>query len=89
MSRRKSVCVFIAAIGLLLPALMLAPRAASAQARAQAVRGEASITTAGGYARLVIRTAAEVESQVRMTSGILVIQFRQPVSIAVDRKSVV
>ena len=49
------------------------------------MRGEASITTTGGYGRIVIRTAAEVESQVRMTSGILVIQFRQPVNVPVDR----
>ena len=62
---------------------MLAPRARRSQA--QGVRGEASVTTTGGYGRIVIRTAAEIESQVRMTSGILVIQFRQPVDIPVDR----
>ncbi|MEA2980302.1 MAG: hypothetical protein QOF09_2125, partial [Alphaproteobacteria bacterium] len=72
-----------AVFGVLLPALLLAPRGAAAQA--QGVRGEASVTTTGGYGRLVIRTSAEIESQVRMTSGILVIQFRQPVNIAVDR----
>jgi len=70
----------LAVVGLLLTALMLAPNAALAQA--QGVRGEASITTTGGYGRIVIRTAADVESQVRMTSGILVIQFRQPVNVA-------
>src|SRR5207237_9083175 len=73
----------LAVVGLLVPALMLAPSAALAQA--QGLRGEASVTTSGGYGRLVIRTAADVESQVRMTSGILVIQFRQPVNIPVDR----
>jgi tetratricopeptide (TPR) repeat protein len=73
----------LAVVGLLLTGLMLAPSAALAQA--QGVRGEASITTTGGYGRIVIRTAADVESQVRMTSGILVIQFRQPVNVAVDR----
>jgi tetratricopeptide (TPR) repeat protein len=73
----------LAVVGLLLTALMLAPNAALAQA--QGVRGEASITTTGGFGRIVIRTAADIESQVRMTSGILVIQFRQPVNVAVDR----
>src|SRR3954466_331715 len=73
----------VAVVGLLLTAFMLAPNAAMAQA--QGVRGEASVTTTGGYGRIVIRTAADVESQVRMTSGILVIQFRQPVNVAVDR----
>src|SRR5256885_14431042 len=75
--------VVLAVVGLLLTALMLAPNAAMAQA--QGVRGEASVTTTGGYGRIVIRTAADIESQVRMTSGILVIQFRQPVNVAVDR----
>src|SRR3954464_15402422 len=75
--------VLLAIVGLLPAALMHVPNAALAQA--QGVRGEASVTTSGGYGRLVIRTAADVESQVRMTSGILVIQFRQPVNIAVDR----
>ena len=75
--------VLLAVVGLLLAALMHAPDAALAQT--QGVRGEASLITTGGYGRLVIRTAADVESQVRMSSGILVIQFRQPVNIAVDR----
>ena len=64
--------VLLAVVGLLPPALMLAPNAALAQA--QGVRGEASVTTSGGYGRIVIRTAADVESQVRMTSGILVMR---------------
>src|SRR4051812_7550538 len=64
-------------------ALLLATRLASAQA--QATRGEATVTTSGGYGRIVIRTSAEIESQVRMTGGILVIQFRQPVDVPVDR----
>jgi hypothetical protein len=63
--------------------LALAPRQAEAQV--EGVRGEASVTTTGGYGRIVIRTRAEVDSQVRMTGGILVIQFRQPVNIPVDR----
>jgi len=73
----------LAVVGLLLAALTHAPNAALAQP--PGVRGEANLITTGGYGRLVIRTAADVESQVRMTSGILVIQFRQPVSIAVER----
>ncbi len=43
-------------------ALMLAPRRHRA---AQVLRGEASVTTSGGYGRIVIRTSAEIESQVR------------------------
>src|SRR5439155_18683969 len=40
-----------------------------------------------GYARLVIRLAEEVETQVRISGGILIIQFKRPVDVAVDRIS--
>src|SRR3954452_5332447 len=79
MWRAKNFRVACAVIG----ALMLAPPAALAQT--QGMRGEAAVTTSGGYGRIVIRTSAEVESQVRLTGGILVIQFSQPVDIPVDR----
>jgi tetratricopeptide (TPR) repeat protein len=52
---------------------------------AQGVKGEASIATAGGYGRIVIRLAVPVESQVRMSGGVLVISFKQPVDVPVDR----
>ena len=76
MFRRNSVRL-AAVLAMMVPAL--------AAAQQQGVRGEATVTTTGGYGRIVIRTAGDVESQVRMTSGILVIQFPQPVTIAVDR----
>ena len=73
------------AVALLLPALLLAaPRPAAAQG----MRGEASVTTTGGYGRLVIRFAAEVESQVRLSGGVLIVQFKQPVNVPVDRITV-
>jgi tetratricopeptide (TPR) repeat protein len=79
--------VVLGAAGLLLAAAMLAPHPAGAQFQPQGVRGVASVDTAGGYARIVIRTMTAVESQVRLSSGILVIQFRQPVNVPVDRLS--
>src|SRR4051794_34676865 len=75
----KSPRVLLAVTALLL----LAPRPALPQA--QAVRGEATVTTTGGYGRIVIRLAGETESQVWLSGNILVIQFKQPVSVAVDR----
>jgi len=60
----------------------LAVLPASAQ---QPVRGEATVTTDGGYGRLQIRFPHEVESQVRLSGGVLVIQFKQPVDVPVDR----
>jgi hypothetical protein len=75
----KRLRVLVAVAGVLL----LAPRWALAQP--QPVRGEATVTTSGGYGRIVIRTRAEIETQVRLTGGILIVQFRQPVDIPVDR----
>src|ERR1043166_7764854 len=72
----------IAAIGAF---ALVAPAQVSAQAQPAPVRGEASVTTSGGYGRLIIRFAGPGESAVRTSSGILVIQFRQPVAIPVDR----
>lgn len=75
-------CIVLAAVALIITAvLLMLPRPAAAQA----VRGDASVVTSGGYARLVIKLAEEVEAQVRSSGGILVIQFRRPVDIAVDR----
>jgi tetratricopeptide (TPR) repeat protein len=85
MLSRKSIRVLSAVAGLILPALTMAQRPANAQFQLQGVRGEANVSTTGGYARIVIRTVAEVEAQARITSGILVIQFRQPVNVPVDR----
>src|SRR5262245_44867541 len=77
-------CIFLAAIAFAITALMLLLLLPS-PAGAQAVRGDVSVNTSGGYARLVIKLAEEVEAQVRSSGGILVIQFRRPVDIAVDR----
>jgi len=73
-------------LALLLAALLaVAAPAAVAPAAAQGVKGEASVTASGGYGRLVIRLATEVESQVRLSNGVLVIQFKQPIDVPVDR----
>lgn len=77
-------CIFLAAVALVITVLMLL-LLLPGPAAAQAVRGDASVVTTGGYARLVIKLAEEVEAQVRSSGGILVIQFRRPVDIAVDR----
>src|SRR5689334_17097071 len=78
MSRSVSRVLF--AVMALLPALLAAPLA-----RAQGVPGEATVITSGGYGRIVIRLATELEAQVRLSSNILVIQFKQPVDVRVDR----
>jgi tetratricopeptide (TPR) repeat protein len=73
--------VMLAAFAMLLPALLMTPR----PALAQDVKGEASVSTSGGFGRLVIRFNTEVESSVRMSGNVLIVQFKQPVDVPVNR----
>jgi len=67
-------------------ALFALPSLVSAQsARPDPVRGEASFSSTGGYARLTLKLAEDVASQVTSAGSILVIRFERPVDIAVDR----
>jgi len=67
--------------------LMLAGAASPALAQADAVRGEATLAAAGGYARLIIKLAEDVDSQVTAAGSIVVIRFRRPVNIPVAKLS--
>ena len=51
------------------------------------VRGEATFSASGGYARLVIKLAEDVESQVSTAGNILVIRFKRPVDVPVLKLS--
>jgi tetratricopeptide (TPR) repeat protein len=70
------------AAGLMLSALVL-----SDGCRAEPVKGEARFSSAGGYARLVLKLAEDVESEVTTAGTILVIRFKQPVDIPTERLS--
>jgi hypothetical protein len=70
------------AAGLILIGLMF-----SGVCRAEPVKGEATFSAAGGYARLVLKLAEDVESEVITAGTILVIRFKRPVDIPVDRLS--
>jgi tetratricopeptide (TPR) repeat protein len=52
---------------------------------ADAVKGEATFSASGGYARLVLKLAEDVNSEVTTAGSIIVIRFARPVDIAVDR----
>ena len=52
---------------------------------ADAVRGEASFSASGGFARLVIKLGEDVPSEVTTAGSILIIRFDRPVDIPVDR----
>ena len=54
-------------------------------ALADAVPGEVSVSTANGYARLIFRFQHEVPAQVQLTGSILIVSFKQPVDVGVDR----
>jgi tetratricopeptide (TPR) repeat protein len=48
------------------------------------VKGEATFAAAGGYARLVLKLADDVDSEVTTAGNIVVIQFKHPVDIPVE-----
>jgi hypothetical protein len=52
---------------------------------ADAVNAEASFSSGGGFARLVIKFDGDVNSEVVTAGSILVIRFDQPVNISVDQ----
>src|SRR6202007_341483 len=54
---------------------------------ADPVKGEASFSASGGYARLVFKLAEDVPSEVTTAGSIVVIRFEHPVDIPVDQLS--
>jgi hypothetical protein len=54
---------------------------------ADPVKGEASFAAADGYARLVLKLALDVPSEVTTAGSIVMIRFAQPVDIPVDQLS--
>ncbi len=68
--------------------LLLASLAVSQPCRADdPVRGEATFTSGGGFARLVLKLAEDVESDVSTAGSIIIIHFKRPVDIPVDKLS--
>ncbi|NOJ41314.1 tetratricopeptide repeat protein [Bradyrhizobium australiense] len=68
--------------------LLLAGFAISQPCRADdPVRGEATFTSGGGFARLVLKLAEDVESDVSTAGSIIIIHFKRPVDIPVDKLS--
>ena len=71
------------AVAALLAALVLGM---AGQARAEEpVKGEIKVVNEANYTRLVFRLDEIVDSKVRQSGAILVIEFKKPVAIAVDR----
>ncbi len=68
-----------------LAASLLIGLAVTTAARAEPVRGEASFSAGGGYARLIIKLGEDVPSEVTTAGSILIIRFDRPVDVPVDR----
>jgi tetratricopeptide (TPR) repeat protein len=66
--------------GLILIALMF-----SGASQAEPVKGEASFSAGGGYARLVFKLAEFVDTEVIAAGSIVVVRFKRPVDIPVDQ----
>jgi tetratricopeptide (TPR) repeat protein len=70
------------AAGVLLMASM-----AAGLAQTEPVKGEATFSAANGYARLVLKLADDVDSEVTTAGSILIIRFKRPVDVPVDKLS--
>src|SRR3984957_1646770 len=58
---------------------------ASGPCRADPVKGEATFSAANGFARLVLKLADDVESEVTAAGTILVVRFKHPVDIPIEK----
>jgi tetratricopeptide (TPR) repeat protein len=78
----RSIALSVRAIVL---AGMLAVLPGAGFAQSQSIKTDVSITTSGGFARLVFNFAATNEADVRLSSGVLVISFKTAVDVDVMR----
>src|ERR1700761_9455028 len=72
----------LVAVLMLASLLQIAPAGA---AQLEPVKGEASFSNGGGFARLVFKFAQDVASEVTSAGSIVVIRFERPVAITADR----
>jgi len=77
----------VVAVLVVLQLLMIAALLAlfPAKAAAAPVKSELAVSSQNGYVRLVFTLAEETEADVRLANGIVVITFKQPVDVSVDR----
>jgi hypothetical protein len=54
-------------------------------APAAPLKSDISTTTSGGYARLVFTFPEDNDADVRLANGIVVIRFKKPIDVSVDR----
>ncbi len=54
-------------------------------ATAQTVKGDVTVINKDGYVRLIVRLPEEVESTVKVAGGIIVVQFKRPVEVGIEK----
>jgi hypothetical protein len=83
--RRRSLCGYraTALFGLLL--MLFAPAFGGRALAEEPVKGDVNVSTDGGYARLAFRFEKEMPATVRVTFPVMVVTFKKPVAIKVDR----
>ncbi|SDR86290.1 tetratricopeptide repeat protein [Bradyrhizobium canariense] len=74
LSGRSSFAAVLILLGSMTPAIC----------QTDPVKGEATFAAADGYARLVLKMADDVDSEVTTAGSILVIRFKHPVDIPID-----
>jgi tetratricopeptide (TPR) repeat protein len=72
-------------MAILATGLILLGAPVPALSQTDAVKGEATLAVAGGFARLTIKLTEDVDSQVMAAGSIVVIRFKRPVEIPVGR----
>ena len=59
--------------------------ASAAPAAAEPVKGQATLTKGGDYARLVVKLHRQVDAEVRTSGMIVVVKFVRPIDVPVDK----
>ena len=74
-------------VGLLQLLMLVAQPFGGRALAAERVKGEVRVSTDGGYARLVFRFEKEVPASIHINYPVMVVTFKQPVAVSVDRLS--
>jgi hypothetical protein len=75
----------LAIVAILQTLMLFAPPLGGRALAEERVKGEVKVSTEGGYARLMFRFEKEVPATIQTTYPIMVVTFKKPVDIAVDR----
>lgn len=88
MWRRAAACLLAVGFGLPGGAVLTPPGMALVATKAQAAgaaRGEWSVQTRNGFARMIYKFEREVGAEVKVSNGIVVVTFRSPVDLDVEK----